>query len=346
MTEKQYRVMWAEKPNELELRYLPLKEVGENDVLIKVGKAGICPWDLRAYSGLSSSVAFPRVLGHEMAGVVEAVGKNVKFIQPGQRVVPDMGVKCGVCKACRSGRENRCQNPHFQQYGGGFADYVRVPEKNVHIITQKSTSLKAAAFSEPLACVVRGQNMLHLYPGEFELVAGLGPIGLMHLQVAKAFGARVIASDPVPERLEKAKELGADWIVNPKETDVAALIKDVTSGWGADAAAVTVGSARLVEEVVPMLAPGGRLNIFAGIYPKDQLHIDPNLIHYGEYVITGSADSTPADFHVALNMIESGQVNTETLISHLLPLEELGKGFEIVKSLKGLKVMLDVNDLE
>lgn len=346
MTEKMMRVMWAEKPNQLELRQLPLKEIGENDVLIKVAKAGICPWDLRAYSGLSASVAFPRVLGHEMAGVVEAVGKNVKFIQPGQRVVPDMGVKCGVCKACRSGRENRCQNPHFQQYGGGFADYVRVPEKNVHIINKASTSLKAAAFTEPLACVVRGQNLFHLYPGEVELVAGLGPIGLMHLQVAKAFGARVIASDPVPQRLEKAQALGADWVVNPKETDVAGMIKDITSGWGADAAVVTVGSARLVEEVLPMLAPGGRLNIFAGIYPKDQLHIDPNLIHYGEYVITGSADSTAVDFHTSLNMIENGLVNTETLISHLIPLEDLGKGFEIVKNLQGLKVMLDINDLE
>jgi L-iditol 2-dehydrogenase len=346
MTEKTYRAMWAEKPGEVEVRHLPLKEVGDNDVLIHVGKAGICPWDLRAYSGLSSSVAFPRVLGHEMAGIVEAVGKNVKIIKPGMRVVPDMGVKCGVCKACRTGRENRCQNPHFQQYGGGFADYVRVPEKNVHIIKKASTSLKAAAFTEPLACVVRGQTMLHLYPGEVELVAGLGPIGLMHLQVAKAFGAQVIASDPVPERLAKAKELGADWIVNPKETDVATFVKEVTNDWGLDAAVITVGSARLVEEVIPMLAPGGRLNIFAGIYPKDQLHIDPNLIHYGEWVITGSADSAPVDFNHALEMIESGQVNTETLISHLIPLEELGEGFEIVKSLQGLKIMLDVNDLE
>ena len=92
-----------------------------------------------------------------------------------------------------------------------------------------------------------------------------------------------------------------------------------------------------------MLAPGGRLNIFAGIYPKDQLHIDPNLIHYGEWVITGSADSAPVDFNHALEMIESGLVNTETLISHLIPLEDLGKGFEIVKSLQGLKIKLDVN---
>ena len=88
MTDKTYRVMWAEKPKELEVRHLPLKDVDDNDVLIHVGKAGICPWDLRAYSGLSSSVAFPRVLGHEMAGIVEAVGKNVKIIKPGMRVVP------------------------------------------------------------------------------------------------------------------------------------------------------------------------------------------------------------------------------------------------------------------
>ena len=267
----------------------------------------------------------------------------LKIIKPGQRVVPDMGIKCGVCKACRSGRENRCQNPIFRQYGGGFADYVRVPEKNVHVIKNPKTKLQAAAFLEPLACVVRGQDILSLYPGDFQLIAGMGPIGLMHLQVAKAFGCQVIVSDPVTERLEKAKELGANWVVNPNENDVAQFVKDVTGGWGTDAAVITVGSARLVEQVVPMLAPGGRLNIFAGIYPKDQIQLDPNMIHYGEYMITGSADSTPINMNKALEFIETGLVNTETLISHLLPLEELAQGFEIVKSRSGLKVMLDVN---
>jgi len=343
MTTDTMRVMWAERPNELEVRHVPMIKIEEDEVLIKVAYAGICPWDLRAFSGLSSSVAFPRILGHEMAGVVMEVGKNVKVIKPGQRVVPDMGIKCGVCKACRSGRENRCQNPVFRQFGGGFADYVRVPEKNVHIIKNTETKLQAAAFVEPLACVVRGQDILHLYPGEFELIAGIGPIGLMHLQVAKAFGCQVIVSDPVPERLVKAKELGADWVVNPNEMDVAQFVKDVTGGWGTDAAVVTVGSARLVEQVVPMLAPGGRLNIFAGVYPKDTLQIDPNLIHYGEFVITGSADSASQNFNKALELVETRMVNTETLISHLLDLEELGKGFEIVKNRQGLKVMLEVD---
>ena len=116
-------------------------------------------------------------------------------------------------------------------------------------------------------------------PGEIEIVVGLGPIGLMHMQVARAFGARVIATDLIPARLEKAKSLGAEWVVNPAETDLARFVKETTDGWGVDAAVIAVGSARLVEQTLPMLAPGGRLNIFAGIYPKDELHIDPNLIH-------------------------------------------------------------------
>ncbi|MFN3982581.1 MAG: zinc-binding dehydrogenase [Caldilinea sp.] len=336
------RVMWCERPHEVELRHLPIHPVGDDDVLVKVAYAAICPWDVRAFSGLSSAVAFPRVLGHEVAGRVAAVGKNVKGLEVGQPVAPDMIVKCGVCKACRIGRPNRCQRPTYLQYGGGYADYVCVPQRNIHPI-RAGVSLKAASMMEPLACVLRGQDMLRLYPGEVELVVGLGPIGLMHMQVARTFGARVIASDPVAARREKAQALGADWVVNPQTTNLGEFIRDVTGGWGADAIALTVGSARMVEEVVPYLAPGGRLNIFAGIYPKDQIHLDPNQIHYGEWVITGSADSTPENMHRALTMIESGQVQTEALISDVLPLPELVKGLEMVKNRAGLKIVMEVN---
>jgi len=336
------RVMWCEKPNELEVRRVPIYQPEDDEVLIKVSYAAICPWDVRAFSGLSSSVLFPRVLGHEVSGHVAAVGKKVKNFEVGQPVCPDMIVKCGVCKACRTGRPNRCRRPTFQQFRGGYADYVCIPERNVFPL-RPTTDLKAAAFMEPLACVTRAQTGLNLYPGEIELVAGAGPIGLMHMQVARTFGAQVIVSDPIPERLEKAKALGADWVINPEKEDLAARVKEISNGWGADAAAVTVGSARLVESVVPMLAPGGRLNIFAGIYPKDEVRLDPNLIHYGEFVITGSADSTPLDMFHALTFIENGQVNTRDLISHIVPLEELGRGLDIVKSRQGLKVIVEVN---
>ncbi|MBN1267154.1 MAG: alcohol dehydrogenase catalytic domain-containing protein [Anaerolineales bacterium] len=342
MTEKTMRAMWCEEPQKLEVRQIPIHEVGENDVLIKVAYAAICPWDVRAYSGLSKSVKFPRLLGHEMSGTVAAVGKNVKNLSIGQPVVPDLIVKCGTCKACLTGRPNKCRNVVFMQFGGAFADYVCVPQQNVHVL-KPGTSKKAAAFMEPLACVTRGQNMLNLYPGEVELVVGLGPIGLMHMQVARAFGARVIVSDPIPDRLTKALELGADLAVNPAEEDLAEVVDSFTDGWGADAAVITVGSARLVEQLIPIMAPGGRLNIFAGIYPHDTVQIDPNIIHYQELILTGSADSTPIDMNHALDFIQNGQVDTESLISHLLPLEDLGKGFEIVKNREGLKVMIEVN---
>jgi L-iditol 2-dehydrogenase len=120
------------------------------------------------------------------------------------------------------------------------------------------------------------------------------------------------------------------------------MVKQVTDGWGVDAAVIAVGSARLVEQTLPMLAPGGRLNIFAGIYPKDELRLDPNLIHYGEYILTGSADSTPENMDRALSLIQNGIVDTAGLVSHLLPLEELGRGFEMVQNTEGLKIMMDL----
>lgn len=345
MTDQQMRQMWAEKPGQMEVRYRPIFEVGDNDVLIKVAYTGICPWDVRAYSGKSSSVLFPRVLGHETSGYVAAVGQNVKHLAAGQPVVADFIVKCGVCPSCRRGLPNRCQRPTYQQYGGGYADYVRLPQQNVYPV-QPATDLKAAAFMEPLACVVRGQDMLKLYPGEVALVAGLGPIGLMHMQVSQTFGARVIAADLIPARLEKARALGAEWTVNPQETDLSQFVKEVTGGWGVDAVVVAVGSSRLVEQCLALLAPGGRLNIFAGIYPKDELRIDPNLIHYGEFVLTGSADSTPQNMTHALELIETGLVDTASLVSHVLPLEELERGLDMVKNAEGLKIMMRIHGEE
>lgn len=335
------RVMWCERPQEVAVRHIPVHPVGDEDVLVRVAYAAICPWDVRAYSGLSS-VAFPRILGHEVSGTVAAIGSKVKNLAIGQRVAPDMIIKCGTCRACRSGRSNRCQRPTFLQYGGGYADYVVVPQRNIHLIPD-GTSLKAAALMEPLACVLRGQDMLRLSPGEVELVVGMGPIGLMHMQVARAFGARVIASDPLPDRLALARSLGADFTVSPTETDLGQIIKDITGGWGVDAIALTVGSARMVEETVRYLAPGGRLNIFAGIYPKEPVQLDPNQIHYGEWIITGSSDSTPENMHRALGLIASGQVNTEALVSHVLPLEELAQGFDMVKSRAAHKIVIEVN---
>ncbi|KUO50089.1 MAG: hypothetical protein APF76_06385 [Desulfitibacter sp. BRH_c19] len=334
--------MWCVEPGVIEMREKPVYQIGPKDVLVKIAYSGICPWDLRVYLG-KKNVPLPRILGHEIAGIVTEVGSDVKDLEIGTPVVGDFIVKCGVCKNCRNERENKCLNPTFLP--GGYAEYAAFPRKNIHPI-KPGVSLKAAAFTEPLATVFRGQTVLRLKPGETEVVVGVGPIGQLHAQVAKAYGARVIAVDLIQERLDLAKKLGADAIVNSSQHDMVAAIEELTDGKGADAAVVAVPSSPLVSETAKALAIGGRLNIFAGIYPVDPISIDPNLIHYKELNILGSADSTSTDFYKALKMIEDGTIKVEPLISHLLPLNKLQEGLDIVAKCQGLKVMFEVGGEE
>jgi L-iditol 2-dehydrogenase len=337
--DSQMRAMWLLEPGKFELRRQPIYEIGSDEVLVQMAYCGICPWDIRVYAG-KKSVPLPRVMGHEATGRIIALGPQVKHLAVGQRVMVDFIVKCGVCVNCRRGRENRCLNPQFPN--GAYEDFAVMPFRNIHLIQHETTSFKAAAFTEPLACVVRAQKMFNLAPGEVEMVVGAGPIGLMHLQVAKRYGTKVIVADLIPERLELAKQLGADIIYNNTEGQLKEIVNQATDGQGVDAAVVAVGVAPLVVQAAECLGEGGRLNIFAGIYPPTPLNIDPNLIHYKELVLTGSADSTPQDMYEALQFIETGQVQVEKLISHTFSLEDLQHGFELVKHQQGLKVMVEI----
>lgn len=339
MSNDDMRAMWLLEPGQFELKKQPIYEIGPDEVLVQIAYCGICPWDVRVYAG-KKSVPLPRIMGHEAAGRIVKIGEKVKYLELGQRVMVDFIVKCGVCLNCRRGRANRCLHPQFPN--GAYEDFAVIPARNIHPIQKETTGFKAAAFTEPLACVLRGQKMLHLSPGEAVLIVGGGPIGLMHMQVAKMFGARVMVADLIQERLDLAQQLGADAIHNNSDGDLQPAVEDWTGGRGADAAAVTVGVSPLVVDTAKCLADGGRLNIFAGIYPVDPLQIDPNLIHYKELIVTGSADSTPEDMHYALGYIESGQVEVESLISHILPLERLQEGFELVLNREGLKVMAEI----
>ncbi|MBI4790403.1 MAG: alcohol dehydrogenase catalytic domain-containing protein [Chloroflexi bacterium] len=333
------KAMWLVEPGRFELRDQPAYEFEADQVLVRIAYAGICPWDVRVYLG-KKNVPLPRLMGHEASGIVTQVGKDVDHIRVGQRVAPDFIVKCGVCLNCRRGRANKCSNPRFPN--GAYAEYAVLPHQNIHLLENATTSFESAAFMEPLACVFRGQKMLRLVPGETELVIGAGPIGLMHLQIARLFGARVMVADVLPERLALARQLGAHAILDNSNGDLKRAVMDWTNGCGADAAVVTVAASPVVLQAAECLGDGGRLNIFAGIYPVAPLPIDPNLIHYKELVLTGSADSTSQDMHAALHLIETGQVRVEELISHRLPLQQLPEGFEIVSKQQGLKVMIEI----
>ncbi|MCS7061412.1 MAG: alcohol dehydrogenase catalytic domain-containing protein [Anaerolineae bacterium] len=326
-------------PFTLEWQPLHLPPLGPRDVLIHLSQTGICPSDVRVYVGKSSSTKLPKILGHETVGQVVEVGREVVSVKPGQWVVPDGIIKCGCCAACRKARSNKCQRVRYAS--GAYGQAMIVPETNVYPL-HETTPLPAATFTEPLACVLRGERMLRITPGETALIVGCGPIGLLHLQVAKRFGARVLVADLKRDRLDKALSLGADVALDPQRPLREAVLAE-TDGYGADVAVVAFGSARLVESAAEALAYGGRLNIFAGVHPKDSLSIDPNLIHYNELVITGSADHTPLDYAEALNLIERGLVQVLPLISDVIPLRDLQRGFEIVQAQQGLKVIVEVN---
>ncbi len=335
---KRLKAMVCTAPFTLEWQPLSLPPLGPRDVLLHVAQTGICPSDVRVYVG-KSSIKLPKILGHEAVAQVAAVGSEVASVKPGQWVVPDGIIKCGTCPACRKGRPNKCQRVRYAS--GAYGEATIVPETNVYPM-RETTLLRAATFTEPLACVLRGERMLRITPGETVLVIGCGPIGLLHIQVAKRFGARVLAADLKRERLDKALSLGADVALDPQQP-LHEAVRAETDGYGADAAVVAFGSSRLVEAAATALGYGGRLNIFAGVYPQDPVSIDPNLIHYNELVITGSADHTPIDYAEALNLIERGLVQVLPLVSDVVPLRELQRGFEIVQAQQGLKVIVEVN---
>ncbi len=331
--------MWLVEPAQFELREIPPYTVSPEDVLIRIAYVGICPWDVRVYAG-KKSVPLPRIMGHEATGRIIALGSAVKDLVVGQRVAADFIVKCGFCDNCRTGRANRCSHPSFPN--GAYEETAVLPRRNIFPLRCDSTSYRAGAFTEPLACVVRGQRMLALRPGDTELIIGAGPIGLLHMQVAKLYGARVIVADLIRERLDLALKLGADAVLDNQGVNLKEAVLSATNGKGAEAAVVAVGVSPLVVQAAECLAPGGRLNIFAGIYPADPLNIDPNLIHYKELILTGSADSTPEDMHQALEFIEAGKVQVEPIISHVVPLDRLAEGFELVLNRQGFKVMVEV----
>jgi L-iditol 2-dehydrogenase len=329
---------------------------GPGQALIRIHACGVCPSDIRSYLGTrsgstSSGPALPRTPGHEWAGVVVALGPaeepadapggappSAPPIQVGDRVVADWRYVCGRCYQCRRGVFNYCERLQ-RVVRGGFAEYGVAPLSQLRRIPDH-VSFEEASFCEPLACVINGNEMTPIRLGDDVVIVGAGPIGLMHLQLALRRGARVIVSDPLPARLEVARELGAHDVVDASSADPVARVKELTDGRGADAVIVAVGAPEPIRQGLEMAAINGRVNLFAGTYPPIELPLDPNLVHYRQLLVTGSHDFTPHHFSTALKLIQFGIVRVAPLISHRFPLEAVRDAFELAASRGGLKSMV------
>ena len=339
-------------PNQMELREVPRPAPGPGEVLLKVHACAVCGTDLRIFSGGKTRGVYPpRVLGHEIAGEIVALGPGVEAhtdLQVGDRAAVPPGVPCLACRFCNTGNENLCTRRKGlgYYYDGGFAEYMLVPAPAIQAgllyRVPEGLSDAEAAIAEPLACVVNGQRKSQVRLGDVVLIAGAGPIGLMHLQLSRLAGARkVIVSEPSAQRRALAGELGATRTVDPTQENLAEIVKQESDGYGADVTIAAIGVPRLVNELLTLTRPGGRVNLFAGFSGEGEATISANLIHYGELIVTGTSACTREDFRQALNLLGSGQFQAGPLVSHRFPLASIEDAFETTRSGAGLRVVVE-----
>jgi L-iditol 2-dehydrogenase len=241
--------------------------------------------------------------------------------------------------------ENVCPNPKIVGYDvkGGLSEYVRIPADAVAagnlFVVQKDVPSEYLALAEPLACCINGHHRSRIHLNSTVLIMGSGPIGLFHLQLSLLAGARaVIVSDPLAPRRAVASSFGAHITVDPTTEDLSSVVSEVTGGLGVDSVIICIGVPGLVNDALNMARQGGRINIFAGMAAKGWADIESNLIHYKELEIIGSANSRRADYQTALQLIESGRIKVEAMVTDRFPLRSAHAALAKAASGEGIKI--------
>jgi 2-desacetyl-2-hydroxyethyl bacteriochlorophyllide A dehydrogenase len=333
-------------PLQMDIVEVPLPELEPGDCLLQVESALVCGTDIRIYEGTKKkNVSYPTVMGHEFSGtVVRSNGDLPSGLSIGDLVAVYPLVPCGDCVACLRGKANICRNriAFGYQLPGGFAEYVRVPAAAVragNMVKVNGVKPNSAAVIEPLACAYNGLKLIDAPNAKALLVTGCGPLGLMHIRLAKALGVeQIIAIDPSEERLRVAAESGAQLTLAPGEGTVAA-IRDFTNDAGVDAMVVAVGRADAFEPYLDALAPGAKVNLFAG-FPtgKDTLQVPANEIHYNEYSLVGSSSCHLTDFEYVASLVAGGTLEVDDLVTTTLSIDDTVGALEAAKAGRDLRV--------
>lgn len=328
---------------DVRIQDLPKPAAGPGELLVKVIASGICGSDVLEWYRIKKA---PLVLGHEIAGNIVEVGEDVKKYKVGERVFVSHHIPCNTCRYCLAGYHTACETLHTTNYfPGGFAEFIRVPALNVDrgvFVLPPEVSYEEGAFVEPLGCVIRGQRIANLKPGQTVLVIGSGISGLLHVLVAKAVGCgRIIATDINEYRLQMAKKLGADMVINAKE-DVPALVKKANDNWLADLAIVCTGALPAFKQALKSVERGGMVLAFACTEPGTDLPVPLNEFWRNEIKIAPSYGNAPYDATVAIELLRSKRSDIQPLITHRLPLAQTGLGFKLVAEAKeSLKVIIE-----
>ncbi len=321
-----------EGPRQLNIREIPEPELGPDEVLIKVSYSGICGSELGGYLGHNSLRQPPLIMGHEFSGEIVELGSQTQVtrLRPGlavgQRVTVNPLIHCGGCRACLAGRHNLCRERRIIgiHQPGSYADLVKAPARQVYPLPDYF-SLEHAALTEPVGCAVRAVKLAACTPMDTLLITGLGPIGLLALQVARTFGlTKIFATDTDPHRRAIGEQFGVR-VLDPLAEDVVSVIRSETVGAGADAAIDAVGLAITRQQCIEAVLPGGTV-VFVGLHDEAS-EIQSNMVVRKEVNLRGSFAYTPLDFEDGFNWLAAGRIQIDPWLMKA-PLAEGRECFE------------------
>lgn len=337
------------KPFEVEIKTVPIPEIASDEVLIKIMAVGVCGSDVHYYEHGRIGryiVEKPLILGHECAGIIAAIGEKVTRFKIGDRVAVEPGVSCGRCDLCKEGKYNLCKDVQFlatPPVDGAFVQYLKHREDYVFPIPDH-LSFEEASLNEPFSVGIHAARRANLKPASTVAVMGLGPVGLMTIAAAKAFGARqIIASDLEPIRLEAARKLGATHVINARELNHVDEIMKFTSGIGVDAAFETAGNPKTLQAAMSSLKRAGKLLII-GLPQQDEVLLNVPMIADKEMDIYGIFRYANT-YAQGIDFLAAGISDYKALITDRYPLEKAAEALERSRTNKSgsIKVMVYPN---
>lgn len=334
--------------DKMQIQEVSKPDCGDDGIVLKVKACAVCGSDIRIFHHGNPRVKPPQILGHEISGIIESVGKNVKNFAPGDKVAVGADVPCGECIFCRSGIGNNCQINYAMgyQFAGGFAEYLLLNKTAVNYgpiaKIPNNVSYDEAALAEPLGCVLNALELSPVKLGDTVVIIGAGPIGCMIIPVVKLLGAaKVIVVQRSLPRLEAAKKFNADVYICSGEKDPVAEVLKETGNLGADLIITANPSPETHSDALYMAKNRARINLFGGLPKGSKVTLDTNIIHYKELFVCGAHGAMPHHHSKALDLIASKKIDMKDYISHNYPLDKINEAFETAESHAGMRVVVN-----
>lgn len=331
---------------------VPIPKINPDEILLKVKAASICGTDIKikAFGHFKNPDEKKIILGHEVAGEIAEVGSNLKGFTKGARISLAPNIGCGVCRQCINGQSNYCED--YKAIGismdGAFAEYMKIPSEYItqgNIVHLPDTiSFEEASLGEPLSTVVCGAEAVNIVPPDVVLIIGAGPMGVLHIMMAKLRGAqKVIVSEIIGTRRKQALDFGADIAINPETENLKDVVANASYGRGADVIIIAAPSGKAQEESLDLIARQGRINFFGGL-PKgrDTISLKSNIVHYRQIILTGTTGQSLAQYRKSIEIIAAGNIDVRKLISARYSLKDAEKAFERAKSEDVFKIVFNI----